>query len=133
MAHIIKSQSGGSADAACTLDRVSFDRQRDVFKLAQMGEKSSMRLWDDFARQCPDSAALVVADVNSDKAKAAAANKHLDLVLSKAEKPKKNKPKKARANSKNIAARNGLTALLRADLAHPDPSIREAARAALHA
>jgi hypothetical protein len=114
-----------SADTSCPLARASWDRQVDVYRLAKRGMDSCRRLWNDFEREQPGMARVIIADVEMDKAKDVKANRHLDLLLAKAEKPKK--PKKA----KPATPQKQLKALLKADLRSPDPWIRAAAEQAL--
>lgn len=92
MAHIIEK----AATCTDTLCRVDFSRQRDCFKLAEMGEKQSARAWNDFARQHEDWARLVILDVMSDAVAEKAANADADAMLVKAEK----RAKKARKSRK---------------------------------
>lgn len=111
-------------DTQCALSRASFDRQRDIYVLAQMGEKSSARLWNDFAAVYPNQARVVIADINADKALDVKANKHLDRILVKADKKdKKDKPSKAAIRENE--------AWLKSMLNSPNPQERESARQSL--
>jgi endonuclease III len=121
-----------SADTRCALSRADFSRQRDVYKLAKRNPECR-RLWEEFARESPAAARLVVADITSDKAKDQAANRHLDKVLAKAEKPRKIS-KSAKRELLEIARQPALTPEQRAYAAFRDsanPSDREAAKALL--
>lgn len=128
MVFIAKSQEYHSA-----LSRAPFDRQRDCYKLAQMGEGQSRRLWNDFASEAPALARLVIADAASEKQQNAEATKSVDKVLAKAEKSlKPAKAKKAKSlKSPAKRADSSLEAFLRMQLASGNPSDREAAREAL--
>ena len=123
MAYIINK----SADTKCALSRASHDRRRDVYLLAQMGEKASRRLWDEFAAESPGQARIVVADVEMDKALGVAANKHLDRVLVKSEKKAK-KPDKRTPDRRTVEAMTEREKYLRSLLDSPDPSLREGAK-----
>lgn len=125
VAYIIDDQVLTKSETRCALSRASFDRQRDIFKLAGMGNASCRRLWDEFAREEPGNARLVMADVNADKALAVKANRHLDKVLGKSEKPK---VKKSRKPAPELTEREKF---LRAALNSPNPAEREAARSEL--
>lgn len=122
------------ADTQCPLSRASFDRQRDIYKLAVMGNAASRRLWNDFAAVQPAMARLVIADINSEKARAVEADKHIDIVL------KGKKSKKARKIISQhydelartaASPQKGLRKALERELTSPDPLTREAARKAL--
>jgi hypothetical protein len=133
VATIVKSQQHYSPLASAP-----FDRQVDIFKLARMREKSSIRLWNDFATEAPELARLVVAEVDSQKRESAKVTKNIDRVLAKAEKPKK-KPKASvikgakpvsrtspewAAHQRALAETRGLMSFLNSD----NPADRETAR-----
>lgn len=108
-----------------------------MYKLAQRGVSSCVRLFNDFEREQPGTARLVVKAVEMDLAKDVAANKHLDKVLGKAEKVKKTKsgkqktaklPKSFLDQAHKLAVHDQF---LRSMLNSDDPSEREAARGLL--
>src|SRR5262249_10529443 len=97
-------------------------RQKDMYKLAQMGNKQCIRMWNDFASDCPEIARLVVADVAADRQTANKAAALVDEVLAGAERWTGGQP--AASNPADDAARELL--------ASPDPAEREAAWAHLY-
>ena len=74
------------------LDRAGFDRQLDVYRLAQGGDRQCQRLWNDFLAASPDMARLVVQYAQVAAGEAASARKAVDKTLNKAEKKPKAKP-----------------------------------------
>ena len=91
-----------------------------------MGEKSSARLWNDFAAESPGQARIVIADVNADKAAAVQATKDVDKVLTKSE--SKVKVKKSAKEPKTVLTAKTDKQFLRAMLDSSDPFEREQAR-----
>jgi hypothetical protein len=77
------------------LAKADYPRQKDMFKLANMGNRQSIRLWNDFAAEDPATARLIVAECAIEKSEKIEANKHMDKVLTKGEsKPKVTKSEK---------------------------------------
>lgn len=119
------------------LSRADFSRQRDVFKLARRGNPDCRRLWDDFAREVPAMARLVVADVESEKTQSAKVAEKIDKRLRQAEKviTKNAKPKISKAEKKARDFRPSPDQLFEWQLSQwllsDSPSEREAAREAL--
>jgi len=126
MAFIVGGDMITKGDTRSALSRADFDRQRDIYKLAAKGIGSCRRLWNDFEREDPAAARLVIADVRAEKSRDVEANRHLDVVLAKAEKPKKAKPEKP-----SKAAAREQEAFLKSLLNSPDPAEREYAWKAL--
>lgn len=121
-----------SADTRCALSRADFSRQRDVYKLALRKDPQCMRLWSEFEAQEPRMARLVVADVDDDRAKDQAANRHLDKVLVKSERKKLTKSdKRALMVTPPLTAEQQIDAQLARLLQSSNPVDREAARSAL--
>lgn len=128
---------GASAVAApvSPLVRAPFDRQRDVLKLARMGNSDCKRMWNSFVDEAPALARLVVADVENERQDDAAATEKVDKRLRAAEKlvAKGRKPKVTKGRKK-LADRDVLEAasevLRRAQSEHSDPLLREWARMA---
>jgi hypothetical protein len=132
-AFIYKSDSHG--DTKSPLSWATWERQRDVYQLAMKGDKSCIRLWNDFQAENPGIARVVIRDIETDKANAASANRHLDKVLVKSEKPKKPKTPKSAADRQEdflAAKRRELEEKNLLSLAgmaiSADPAAREAAR-----
>lgn len=121
------------SDTRCALSRADFSRQRDCYKLALRKDPQCRRLWSEFEQQEPQMARLVVADVESEKAKDQAANRHLDKVLVKSERKKLSKSaKRAIMQTPPLTAEQNLEAsLLRTIATTADPFERESCRAAL--
>jgi hypothetical protein len=86
MAFVMGKSAMVSAPSQATLSRAPYDRQRDVYRLAKMGNKSCQRLWNDFERQDPGGARLVVSDVDTDEHVNDAATRRVDKALECAEK-----------------------------------------------
>lgn len=118
MAHLIRDDQMVTKSLTSELSKVDFERQRDVYRLGLMGNAQSRRLWNDFAREDPNTARLVVADVESDSAASAKAKKSVDKVLTKAER-KKAKPKLPEITEHEKYLRSLLNS--------PDPATRETA------
>jgi len=125
VAYIYKSAGTISSPLA----EADYSRQKDIFKLALMGNAQCKRLWEDFATEEPATARLIVSDVAIEKAEKIKANKRMDRVLVKAE----NKPKvtKSKAPKTAINAKSEK-AYYRALLNSPDPAERETAWQALN-
>jgi hypothetical protein len=108
---------GASAVASpvSPLVRAPFDRQRDVLKLARMGNSDCKRLWNSFADEAPALARLVVADVENERQEDAAATEKVDKRLRQAEKlaVKGRKPKVTK--SRGQASPGFRAALMAAD------------------
>jgi hypothetical protein len=124
---------------------VDFDRQVDVYRLAQMGDGRCKSLWADLVKNDPGSARLVVSYTGEqDRTRDNAAN-IVDGVLAKSVKPKdflaettaillgqatgknvkKNKkPKNLVKSAKPPTRKQYLRELANSD----DPNVREAAR-----
>ena len=131
VAYIYKG-SGAAAEPMSPLARSGdFYRQRDVFKLARMGNRDCKRLWNDFVAEDPSMARLIIKDVENDRQAAATANQELDGRLREAEQlvAKNRKPRAAKARKKALPAgpRDGLAMWLESS----NPAHREMARAAL--
>jgi hypothetical protein len=139
-------KSGTVAEPRSALARVSFDRQKDAFRLARMGSGDMRRLWADFEASSPGMARLVRADCASDDAEAAKVTRGLDKRLARAEKmvtkSASAKPKKlhkvrsraaAAAIEKSLRVDAAYEAVLRSEAVSADPVAREAARALLAA
>lgn len=62
MAYISKGDTASAvASPVSPLVRAPFDRQRDVLKLARMGNRDCKRMWNSFAAEDPGMARLVLA------------------------------------------------------------------------
>lgn len=134
MAHLINNDQMVTKSMTSELSKVDFDRCRDIYRLGKMGNAASRRLWNDYARENPGMARLVIADVESDAAASAKAARSVDKVLAKGEKPKKAKKNLAALTPSKFASKPEVReteAYLRSLLSSSDPSIREAARSAL--
>jgi hypothetical protein len=71
--------------ASGTLAQVDFDRQLDVYRLALRGHQQCVRIWNDFQRQQPADARLIVKFHAIDQAERGQAVREVDAVLAKAE------------------------------------------------
>lgn len=134
MAYVIRDDQMVTKSLTSELSKVDFERQRDIYRLGKMGNAQSARLWNDFAREDPNMARLVVADVEADKQATALARKSVDKVLRKSEKGKKGK-KNLSALAAKSASKPEIReheAYLRSLLSSPDPATREAAWQALN-
>lgn len=124
--YIVKALGLGTRNPVSPLARAPFDRQRDIYKLAKMGNADSRRMWNDFAAEAPELARLVIADVQSDKVSAAEVTKSVDKRLRKAEKS----AKLTKREKQEIMRTPALTPEQRAGMAFinsPNPADRTAA------
>jgi hypothetical protein len=71
--------------ASSPLSSAPLDRARDVLILAQRGDMTCRRLWNDFAAESPGSARIVAAWVQKDNAKRAKVTARVDATLERAE------------------------------------------------
>jgi hypothetical protein len=134
VAFIIKS----AQTAVSPLARASYDRQVDIYKLAKMGNRDSARLWNDFAAENPATARIIVADVATEAATVAKANKSVDKRLRKAEKlVTKGRVKPARTVAEAAEIEHSLTQrelqkiAARSFMNSANPADREAAKGLL--
>lgn len=134
MAFIIPEITKSAGDTRSALSRVSWDRQRDCYLNALRGVASCRRLWEEYAREEPAMARLVVTDVEMDRARDVAANRHLDQVLTKADKKKPKKAKKPEKGTEPQISKGDSSGetWLRSLLASPDPATREWGRKELN-
>ena len=111
----------------------AFGRQRDVFKLAKMGNRDMKRLWNDFAAEDPAMARLIVADVEHDRQEAAKVAVKVDKRLREAERlvTKSGKPKVTKSRKRASVVPRDDRFSPAALLASPDPAMREMARKVL--
>lgn len=79
-------------------DEVTYERKRDLYRLAEMGDRQSARQWADFAAKNDSLARVIVKDCRIQDANQAVANAGMDGFLIKAEKRlgKKKRRKAAR-------------------------------------
>jgi hypothetical protein len=132
------------------MDETTYERQRDMFKLAQRGSGDCRRQWNTWAEAHPEQARVIVGDVGSERARRVKANKRIDKTLRRAEalltkSEKAGKPKKAGSKPAVPVIGKSLTAGERYEVAYwsvllreaspfnDDPVSREAARALLAA
>lgn len=137
MAYIIKG-AGVAAVPRSQLGRVgtdmaAFQRQRDCFKLARMGNRDMKRLWNDFAAEDPAMARLIVADVEHERQEAAKVALKVDKRLREAERlvTKGGKPKVTKSRKGTSAVSRSDPFSLAAMLNSADPAQREMARKVL--
>jgi hypothetical protein len=128
------------------LARADLDRVLDCYRLALMGNDQSRRMWNDFEREAPDTARLVVEWDAAQKSERAEANALADGVLVKAESGGPGKT--ARRSKREFKAKRAaqqpqpmqpqppkttMRDMFKADLRDPDPVRRLVAERALRA
>jgi hypothetical protein len=125
MAYIVKGAEGPvrrlSALANAGPDSWSaYQRQRDVYLLARMGNRDMQRLWNDWLAEDPGMARLVATSVEKERAQGAKVSAALDVRLREAERwvtksgmiTKQYKPPKPKKSGKRKTAAAAQTALL---------------------
>lgn len=132
VAHLIRDDQMVTKSMTSDMSRLDWDRQKDFYRLAKMGNAQCRRLFNDWAREQPAMARLLMADCESDARKSAMAKKSADKILAKAEKPNKPKKRDQYSLTKSLRPDNSLRASLEHTMrTSPDPRQRLAAEAAL--
>jgi hypothetical protein len=125
--HSLLSKAGPDSMAA-------FQRQRDTYLLAKMGNRDCRRLWNDFVQDDPSMARLVVADVEQERAEGAKVSEAIDERLRAAELVTKDRKSKVAKSRKRAPAVSRSDPFSPAALVNSttDPTMREMARAVLN-